>query len=641
MDKQSCDLGTDFPEVFRRRLGRQLRVLHIGNVANNAYQNAKLLNSLGADCDVICYNYYHIMGCPEWEDADFSATKLDEVRPVWTTADLNGFSRPEWFAQGPTQFCLEYLLARRAKSHKARKYWLFLSAFNRTAEASTSRFLVQVERQWRRCLHFAGRRLGMLLQPRDVLLERIKIRLATDGVDVSSGSGRWIHAALELPALAAAIVLRLVAAPYRFARSTCTSPESVLDRWIADLESAFQRLFPARVDAFRRRDIQLQSLDYGLTKWTTLFGQYDLVHAYATDGIFPLLARKPYVACEHGTLREIPFEETPQGRCCALSYRLARHVLITNADNRVAAQKLGIARYSFVPHMVNESFLPDAGSRQGLYHKLHDDLASPFVVFCPSRQHWRAERRLEGDKGNDILLSGFAKFVKERESDAKALLVKWGTTIDQSMKLIERLGIAPNVVWIPPQPHPAMMRLICSSDLVADQFVIGAFGNIMPKALFCGCPAMMYFDESMHSWCFDSMPPIVNARLPEEVFEGLSRVYEDKVFVDDLTARGRQWYAKYHSNERVAEILLGAYQEVRSGDRPDYFRDDRAQMVHAWDACSVWRSMELSWSHAASRSCFGRCASSGGRWRAASRASGPALRSSPWRATAVPSACSG
>lgn len=48
-------------EAFRARHGRAPRILHIGNIANNAYNNAKILNEVGLDCDVICYDYYHIM----------------------------------------------------------------------------------------------------------------------------------------------------------------------------------------------------------------------------------------------------------------------------------------------------------------------------------------------------------------------------------------------------------------------------------------------------------------------------------------------------------------------------------------------------------------------------------------------------
>ena len=37
----------------------------------------------GIDCDVLCYDYYHIMGCPEWEDADFTGSVTDDFRPEW------------------------------------------------------------------------------------------------------------------------------------------------------------------------------------------------------------------------------------------------------------------------------------------------------------------------------------------------------------------------------------------------------------------------------------------------------------------------------------------------------------------------------------------------------------------------------
>ena len=60
--------------------------------------------------------------------------------------------------------------------------------------------------------------------------------------------------------------------------------------------------------------------DYAATfpRWAKLFAHYDLVCGYATDGMYPMLVGGvPYVAFEHGTIRNIPFEPTPQGRLCA------------------------------------------------------------------------------------------------------------------------------------------------------------------------------------------------------------------------------------------------------------------------------------------------------------------------------------
>src|SRR5205085_10791371 len=104
---------------FQSARGRRPRVLHIGNIANNAFLNAKILNQAGYDCDVMCADYYHIMGCPEWEEEDFIGTIPDQFSPDWSTVDLQGYQRPRWFAQGPQPLCLDYLLAKRSGDIRA------------------------------------------------------------------------------------------------------------------------------------------------------------------------------------------------------------------------------------------------------------------------------------------------------------------------------------------------------------------------------------------------------------------------------------------------------------------------------------------------------------------------------------------
>ena len=54
--------------------------------------------------------------------------------------------------------------------------------------------------------------------------------------------------------------------------------------------------------------------DYAATfpRWAKLFGHYDLVCGYATDGMYPMLVGNvPYVAFEHGTIRQITRVERP------------------------------------------------------------------------------------------------------------------------------------------------------------------------------------------------------------------------------------------------------------------------------------------------------------------------------------------
>lgn len=110
------------------RLGRPLRVLHIGNIANNAYNNARIQRQYGIEADVLSYDYYHVMSTPEWEDAEFEG-ELDSNIPNWWATSLKGWKRPAWFVQGPVEPCLQYLRAKHLGLTKLQKLlWLNLEA---------------------------------------------------------------------------------------------------------------------------------------------------------------------------------------------------------------------------------------------------------------------------------------------------------------------------------------------------------------------------------------------------------------------------------------------------------------------------------------------------------------------------------
>lgn len=83
---------------YHRRLGRPLRVAHVGNIANNAYLAAKHQRTLGIDAYVFSPDYVHVMGFPEWEECNF---ERDSNRGHF---DSNfpevHFEKPSWFFWG-------------------------------------------------------------------------------------------------------------------------------------------------------------------------------------------------------------------------------------------------------------------------------------------------------------------------------------------------------------------------------------------------------------------------------------------------------------------------------------------------------------------------------------------------------------
>jgi glycosyltransferase involved in cell wall biosynthesis len=325
------------------------------------------------------------------------------------------------------------------------------------------------------------------------------------------------------------------------------------------IAQTFCEIFPNRRDRLKEKEL-LESYSYifsEIPRLKRLFGSYDVIIGYALDGLLPLLAgNRNYIAYEHGTIRAIPFQRDLVGQLCALTYGLARKVLITNCDNILAATLLGLRRFNFVPHAILETWAEDVRATD-LRKQLFEDHNADFLVFHPSRQHWSPDRNPNYDKGNDIFIEGFARFVKERRPRALLVLIEWGQKVKQTQELIDRLGIAHRTIWLNPKPLRVLAEYIAASDVLADQFTIGAWGGIMPIGLLLGTPTLIYLNDEMHRWCFNEIPPILNARTPDLVFARLVEI-QNKERAAAVANAGSAWYRRYHSVSVVAGRLLDA-----------------------------------------------------------------------------------
>lgn len=465
---------------FSRENGRSPRILHIGNIANNAFKNAHILRKFGIECDVLCYNYFHVMACPEWEHADFDTTNFNFDAPDWSKVDLGDYERPKWFAQGRFATCVDYLIALCEGSPAAEDLW------------------------------------HILAQERD------------SGGEEFPNSSQW----------------------------TPHEPEFVRAE-SERLAALYRIMFPERFNGPSAQDIANY---YGAylnerRRLAKLFSHYDLVIGYAADGLFPLIARKmPYVCFEHGTIRTFPFEDTLFGQLCALSYACASDVLISNCDNIIAARRLKLKSFRFLPHAMLEDFRKDASvlaMREELLAR-HD---ADFIVFHPSRQHWSDAKDPNWEKGNDRLIRAFGRFVANERPRAVLIMVAWGQTIDASRQLIEKLGISERVVWLDPKPMPVVGQYVAAADVLADQFIIGAWGAIMPHGMMLGTPTLLYLNDAVHDWCFPEMPPVLSARDDDEIHAALVQATGSS-YRNRIKADGVAWHDGYHSENVVACRLI-------------------------------------------------------------------------------------
>ena len=529
---------------FREIHGRSLRVLHIGNIANNAYINAKLLNEAGLDCDVICHSYYHIMACPEWEDADFEGEIKDQFFPNWRSVNLNGFKRPRWFAQGPLRICIPYLISRRdGNKSRERLWWNILEI---------SRFL--------RC-SWVGRHLANLSN--DLINRLAALRKHPNS------AGRAIFTILRalkhrLSSLLDSLIPR-VSGSLQPSQKTVQSSGTIqkkdsindysFEGQVDLLAKKWTDLFPDRLDKFSSSDVEYHRSM--IVSWRKLFSRYDIVQGYATAPILPLLSRKPYFAFEHGTLREIPIQETSEGRITALSYSFAEHVFVTNGDCLETAHKLADDRVSFINHPFDEDHGLSVGDWEDLRQRLRDLLDADFLFFFPTRHDWVPDTGY-GDKGNDSFLRAFCRL---RQGGYRVGMVccRWGANVKESMNLLKYYNCDQYVLWSEPMGTVKFERTSRACDMIIDQFKLGSFGGIMFKAMAVGAPICTYLDEDKIGELYNEIPPVINCRTEEEVVTSITDILKNPTKLDHLRAASRKWIEKYHNSKETIEIQVLDY----------------------------------------------------------------------------------
>jgi glycosyltransferase involved in cell wall biosynthesis len=496
----------DWYHNWRAKRGRPLRVLHLGNIANNAFNNARIQRQYGIDAYVIAYENYHIMACPEWEEATFEGDLGDPFFPNWKNLDLAGYQRPRWFTSGPLHLCCRVIEAEvSGMSDRADQLRLELKTVREAECLQTYRaFLIRQARRVRRRL---ARLSGELREIAGVALNAVFLRPQKSDPDHSRVIEIW-----------------------KKARASHQSVPNARD-----------------FSGYRARLRDLKAL----------FQYFDVIQAYSTDGAWPLLAEQPYVAYEHGTLRAIPFVNDLTGRLAATVFLGADHVFVTNLDCMEAGERLGIPahRFSPLPHAFDEKRLV------GFRHS-NREIRPPddrVIFFHPARQDWRvADPSMI--KGNDRLVRAFAR-ISRMHSSARLVMIAWGRDLDATRDLIKSLGIEGKVQWLDPMRKQDLWRAYLSSHAVLDQFVLPSFGGVTFEALALGCRVITNVDFGAAERFFSKAPPVYSASSETDIYEMLERIILDRNDLAGVGDAGAEWIKKYHSAERIVELQLEIYRK--------------------------------------------------------------------------------
>ncbi len=286
--------------------------------------------------------------------------------------------------------------------------------------------------------------------------------------------------------------------------------------------------------------------------------EYDLIHSYVEFPIFAYFSRKTFIANTQGSdFRELAFSNSVRGFLLRRSYRKARVVLFFQPDHLPLFKKLNLKNGIFFPPSWDTSFFKPVESSR-------NEFGDNFVLFHPANLYWRL-------KGNDILIKGFAKFVKDKPNSI-LIIVDRGIDSKKTHDLIIKLGIEEKVKFLPgPLNSTDLLSYYNSVDVVADQFAVGALGSIGWETFSCAKPLLAYIHEKQYSQVYGESPPMANASTPSMVSQQLHKLLDEN-FRKELGSKSRSWVTKYHSSITFSKKITKLYQGVLNNEPIDQIR---------------------------------------------------------------------
>jgi glycosyltransferase involved in cell wall biosynthesis len=192
----------------------------------------------------------------------------------------------------------------------------------------------------------------------------------------------------------------------------------------------------------------------------------------------------------------------------------------------------------------------------GYYRQIRND--NDLIVVNQASQTWVHDYDPTGrpSKGSDILIKGFAAFLKQKPASyrAKLILFSYGNDVEASKKLIADLGIHDDIIWHPISSRKEIMTLLSFADFSCGEFKPGCIGgNTTWEAFVTGRCLLHYLNTKItkFSGFLDSPYPFVNVNEASQIANVLLdfTVTPDKY--REIGKAGTKWYVKYFAEKSV------------------------------------------------------------------------------------------
>ncbi len=212
---------------------------------------------------------------------------------------------------------------------------------------------------------------------------------------------------------------------------------------------------------------------------------------------------------------------------------------------------------------------------------------SPMVLYSHVAHNYKNVVPLFDIKKNYLLIEGFADFVK-RTGNTGALLVlhSYGDDVNESKRLIDRLNITEQVLWIPLILRKSLINLLSFAHIGGGEFGGVIWGSTGWEFLATGVPFFQSVDltekefESIYKM---PMPPIINVDTPSAISKHLEDCFNNPETYRKRGEEGKQWYEQYSGISLALaykKLILEIYAERRKAHHlPDKVISYASQLV--------------------------------------------------------------
>lgn len=181
-------------------------------------------------------------------------------------------------------------------------------------------------------------------------------------------------------------------------------------------------------------------------------------------------------------------------------------------------------------------------------------------IFAVARHVWvkplRAGMSQLDDKGNDVMIHGLARYVRETGAVLDIRFVEKGQDVAASKELVDKVGLAHLVTWQPVMTQSRVWDEYRAADIIFDNMGSSTMSMGALEAMAVGRPVIANGRPDVTHPILSERSPHCQARTAEEVADHLKALVPDLAYRAVLGEAARTYIERNHDVDKASAHML-------------------------------------------------------------------------------------